>query len=453
MLALLDAASCAITVGLAVRSARRGGSLRRLSASASGLGSPLPRAPEHGDCVYLDYQATTPVWPEVAEAAAPYLQLHWGNPSSGHAFGRPCAAAVSSARGAVATLVRASPSEILFTSCGSEADNHAIYGALAAEEARRRAGATSKKLPHVVTSNIEHPAIEECLKVLEAEGRLRATYVPCDGEGRVGADAVAAAVTKETILVTVMHSNNEVGAVQPVAAIAAAARAASVAAGAPKGALLVHSDAAQSIGKLAIDVAAEGVDLLTIVGHKFGAPKGVAALYVRSGVGAAGTFGKFVHGGGQEAGRRAGTECVVLQVALGKAAEIATAELPRTAAHMAAMRTLLLELLTDGLGPEIVRVNGPADAAHRLPNTLSVGLVGVRSSELLATLSESVAASAGAACHTDHAAVSAVLRAMEVPHAQAVGTLRLSTGRHTTEAEVRRAAALIIAEAKRQLKL
>ena len=196
MLALLDAASCAITVGLAMRASRRGGSLRRLSASASGLGSPLPRAPNHGDCVYLGYQATTPVWPEVAEAAAPRLQLHWGNPSSGHAFGRPCAAAVSSARGAVATLVRASPSEILFTSCGSEADNHAIYGALAAEEARRRAGATSKKLPHVVTSNIEHPAIEECLKVLEAEGRLRATYVPCDGEGRVGADAVAAAVTK-----------------------------------------------------------------------------------------------------------------------------------------------------------------------------------------------------------------------------------------------------------------
>ncbi len=408
----------------------------------STLGQPLPHP---SDAVYLDYQATTPVWPEVAKAATPYLTTHWGNPSSAHAFGRPCAAAVSHARAAVAALINAQPDEILFTACGSEADNHAIVGALELEEARRRAAppsAASSPPPHVVISAIEHPAVDKCVAALEATGRLTATRVAVDAEGLVDAADVAAAVTERTILVSVMHSNNEVGSVQPIARIAAAARAACPG-------VLVHTDAAQSVGKVALDVAELGVDMLTVVGHKFGAPKGVAALYKRRGL----RLPPLLHGGGQEAGLRAGTECVVLQVALGRAAEIALAELPQLREHMAATRDRLAELLTEGLGAENVRVNGPVRADERLPNTLSVGLRGVRAAELLAALSERVAASASAACHSGEAAhsVSSVLRAMGVPLEYAVGTLRLSTGRHTTMSEVERAAELILAEARRQL--
>lgn len=430
----------ALVVGACRLLARR----LRAPAGASGIGVPLPRAPEHGTCIYLDYQATTPVWPEVAEAAIPYLRLHWGNPSSGHAFGKPCATAVKRARAAVARLINASPAEILFTACGSEADNHAIVGAIKAEEARRRlAGVKGGPLPHVVTSNVEHPAIVECLEAARGCGRADVTYVPVDGEGRVTAEAVAAALTPQTVLVTVMHANNEVGAMQPIGEIVAACRAA-------KPGVLVHTDAAQSVGKVAVDVEALGVDLLTLVGHKFGAPKGVAALYVRRGL----QLPNFLHGGGQEGGRRAGTECVVLVAALGRAAEIAVAELDALQAHMRATRDRLAALLWEGLGgggDGVLRRNGPEQEEHRLPNTLSVGIRGVNASALLATLSEKVAASAGAACHTDHASISAVLRAMDVPRDYAIGTLRLSTGRHTTMDDVERGAALILEQARAQM--
>jgi len=403
------------------------------------IGDPLPRAPEHGDCIYLDYQATTPVWPEVAAAAEPYLRLHWGNPSSGHAFGRPCAAAVSTARTEIAALINAeSADEVLFVGCGSEADNHAIIGTLEMAEAQRdNGGATS--LPHVVTSNIEHPAIEKCLTALKAAGRLEFTAVPVDSEGRLSAEAVATAVRPETILVTVMHSNNEVGSVQPIAEIVAAVRR--VAPHVP-----VHTDAAQSIGKVAIDVQQLGVSMLTLVGHKFGAPKGVAALYVSRNL----TLPSLLHGGGQEGGRRAGTECVVLLAALGEAARIAREEAAPLQAHMRMTRDRLAARLIDGLPPGTTRVNGPKDDAHRLPNTLSLGIRGVRSSVLLSHLSEKLAASAGAACHSSHASISSVLVAMAVPPEFGVGTLRLSTGRHTTLHDVDTAAHLIIAEATRQ---
>ena len=198
-----------------------------IASSGLAIGSPLPRPPEHGECIYLDYQATTPVWPEVAAAAMPFLTSHFGNPSSGHAFARPCAAAIRTARTNVAKLIGAKDAEIIFTACGSESDNHAIVGALEAEEARRLAAGEGDglRLPQVVTSNIEHPAIEQCLEALQKAGRLEVVYVPCDGEGRVSADAVAAACTPSTILVTVMHSNNEVGSVLPVAEIARAVKA------------------------------------------------------------------------------------------------------------------------------------------------------------------------------------------------------------------------------------
>jgi len=391
-------------------------------------------------CIYLDYQATTPVFPEVANAAKPYLDLHWGNPSSGHAFGKPSALAVQKARAAVSQLIGASSEEILFTACGSESDNHAIMGVIEAEVARRRmAGIKSDPPPHVVTSNIEHPAIIECLEAARACGRADVTYVPADGEGRVSAKAISAALTPHTVLVTVMHANNEVGSVQPIAEIVAACRA-------KMPGVLVHTDAAQSVGKMAVDVKTLDVDLLTLVGHKFGAPKGVAALYIRNGL----KLPNFLHGGGQEGGRRAGTECVVLVAALGNAAEIALAEAGAQQEHMRATRDRLATLLWEGLGEGVLRRNGPKAEEHRLPNTLSVGIRGVKASALLATLSEKVAASAGAACHTDHACISVVLRAMDVPHDYAVGTLRLSTGRHTTMDDVERGAALIIEQAKLQ---
>jgi len=408
--------------------------------SMSSIGSPLPRAPEHGDCVYLDYQATTPVWPEVAAAMTPYLTHHWGNPSSGHAFGRPCGAAIGQARAAVAELIGAEPSEICFTGCGSESDNFAIVGALEMEEARRRgAGGAALPRPHVVASNIEHPAVELCIEALCAAGRLEATYVPVDEEGLVSAEAVAAATTEQTFLVSVMHSNNEVGSVQPVRQIADAVRAL-------RPSVLVHTDAAQSIGKVDVDTRALGVDLLTLVGHKFGAPKGIAALYIRSGL----ALPRMIHGGGQESGRRAGTECTPMVVALGTAAAIARAEAAPLRKHMRRTRDALESALVERLPAGSTRVNGPADASRRLPNTLSIGLRDVRAAELLETLSERLAASAGAACHANAASVSAVLRALRVPPEFAVGTLRLSTGRHTTLEEVALAADLIAEEARRQ---
>lgn len=242
-----------------------------------------------------------------------------------------------------------------------------------------------------------------------------------------------------------MHSNNESGALQPVAEAAAAASAAGV---------LIHSDAAQSIGKVEVNVEKLGVDMLTVVGHKFGAPKGVAALYVSKEVQQRGAVARLLCGGGQERGLRAGTENVILIVGLGKAAEIAAAELPRAAAHMAQRRAQLEDLIKGGLPEGTVRVNGPAAASLRLPNTLSVSLKGVQSSALLAALSEELAASAGAACHSDGgAAVSSVLQAMGIPQEWALGTLRLSVGRHTTEEEVVRGAELILKEARRLMGL
>lgn len=293
-----------------------------------------------------------------------------------------------------------------------------------------------------MTSAIEHPAIVECLNALQAAGRVDVTWVGVDSTGRVAAREVAAAVRSSTVLVTVMHSNNEVGTVQPIAEICRLIRTCSL-----KPDVLIHTDAAQSVGKLPLHVGELGVDMLTLVGHKFGAPKGVAALYVRKGL----RLPNFLLGGGQESGRRAGTESVLLLVALGEAARIAKEEFSIITAHMRATREHLRALLVSGLGEENVRLNGPSTESERLPNTLSIGIKGVRAAELLAALKDHVAASAGAACHSSsHASVSAVLQAMHVPFEFAVGTLRLSTGRHTTFAEVETAAKLIIAQAKKQ---
>ena len=419
------------------------------------IGAPLPN-PLFRTCVYLDYNATTPVFPEVARAMAPFVWDHFGNPSSGHAFAEATRDAIAKARSQVAACVGCAPDEIVFTSCGSESDNHAIASAVEhfqkGRVARPRAG-TEKNVPHVVTSAVEHPAILEYLVAGAARGELMYTAVPVNGEGIVDPAAIGEAVTPHTCLVTLMHANNEVGAVQPVAEAARAARA-------KNPSVLVHCDAAQSLGKIGVNVRDLEVDYLSIVGHKIGAPKGVAATFARRGA----PWCKLLHGGGQESGRRAGTENVTHVVALGAACALIDAERDRLPQHMEACTDELRRVLRRDLGeygeeggldevePSGVRFNGPTDAAKRLPNTVSVGIKGVSASVLLDSLREEVAASAGAACHSGEAAasISSVLMAMHVPEAYAVGTLRLSVGRHTTVQDVERGAARIVAAAKKQ---
>jgi cysteine desulfurase len=386
--------------------------------------------------LYLDCNATTSIYPEVQAAIAAHL-CEYGNPSSGHRLGAAAAAALARARESVAALINAeSDDEIVFTSCGTESNHAAVWGAVMA--ARRRDPAVR---PHVVATAVEHPAVLAHLRQLADLGLVDYTLVSVDAEGVVAAAAVAAAVVPgRTCLVAVMHSNNETGALQPVAAAAAAARAA--------GAPLVFADAAQSAGKVPLDVQALGVDLLTLVGHKFGAPKGVAALYVRRGT----ELEPLLVGGGQERGRRAGTESVLLAAALGAAAEVAARALEEGAgARLVRLRDRLAAALEAALPPGSLELNGPADAAHRLPNTLNVSLRGVESSSaLLAALGDRLAASAGAACHSGGGAGagSGVLLAMGLPAASARSALRLSVGRLTTEAEVDAAAALIAAGVK-----
>lgn len=425
---------------------------------AGGLGTPLEGP---ADCVYLDYNATTPIFPEVAEAMLPFLS-HFGNPSSGHAFARPCSEALTLARARVAALVNASPDEILFCSCGTEADAWAIQSAV--ESARAEALDT---LPHVVTSSIEHPAVLLHLEAAAAAGLLSFTAVGCGEDGVVQVESVVSALTPATCLVSLMHSNNETGALQPVGAVVAAVAASRV----PSCRVLVHTDAAQSVGKVSADVASLGVDYCTVVAHKFGGPKGVAALFVKRSA----PVTRLLRGGGQERGLRAGTENVLCVVGMGAAAALAIDEAAARFDHCEALRDAMQATLVSRLGgEERVRVHGPADSRLRLPNTLSVGFDGVSSSHaLVAALAPRVALSAGAACHAapaaprccgggadaaaphgdshdDGAGVSSVLKAMRVPRRFAVSTLRLSVGRHTTADEVAAAVDAIVREVTAQ---
>jgi cysteine desulfurase len=374
--------------------------------------------------IYLDYNATTPIAPAVGEAMLPFLHEHFGNPSSSHAYGAVARAAVEKARLQVASLLGARPEEIVFTSGGTEANNAAILGMARLRRARGR---------HVVTSAVEHPAVLEPCAALAAEG-FRVTRVPVDAEGRVDPADVAAALTPETILVSVMHANNEVGTIEPVAEIARLAR---------ERGIPVHTDAAQSAGKIPVDVAGLDVDLLSLAGHKLYAPKGVGALYVRSGV----DLPRFLHGAGQESGRRAGTENVLEIVGLGEACAIAARDVEANRHHMETMR----DRLWTGLSRELqdLRRNGSTEAV--LPNTLSVGIGGVEASTLLAEIGERVAASAGAACHAGGVELSTVLEAMRVPMRYAVGTVRFSVGRGTSEQEIDEAVQ-VVAEAVRRLR-
>ncbi|OFX25416.1 MAG: cysteine desulfurase NifS [Anaeromyxobacter sp. RBG_16_69_14] len=330
--------------------------------------------------IYLDHNASTPIAPEAVEAMQPFLTQYFGNPSSHHWAGAPAKAAVEHARGQVASLLGCDPSEVLFTSGGTESNNHALQGAFLANRDRG---------DQVITTAVEHPAVLEPLRFLERFGAC-VTIVPVDSRGRVDPDAVRRAITDRTVLVSVMHANNEVGTVQPVAEIAAIAHAAGA---------TCHTDAAQSVGKIATRVDELGVDLLSVAGHKLYAPKGVGALYVRQGT----RLESFMHGAGHEGGRRAGTENVLLDVALGAACQVAGKWIGMEAVR--ALRDRFEASLREAFGGR-VSVNGAG--AERLPNTANVNFVGRTGSSVLAALS-GVAASTGSACHAGSVELSPVL--------------------------------------------
>jgi cysteine desulfurase len=372
--------------------------------------------------VYLDYNATTPHDPEVIEAMRPYLEEHFGNPSSSHWYGRNTHQAVETARAQVAVLLNCAPGEIIFTSGGTESNNYAIRGIALA----RRSQGT-----HIITSQIEHPAVTAVCKRLQQEG-FEITYLPVDEHGLVSVLDVEKALRSETILVTLMHANNEVGTIQPIEEVAQLAKS--------RG-LVFHTDAAQSAGKIPTDVTALGVDLLSIAGHKLYAPKGVGALYVRQGL----ALEQLMNGAGQEGGRRPGTENVLEVVGLGKACEIALRDLASNREHMRRMR----DGLEVGLRKRIPRLRVNGDPDKRLPNTLSVSVHGVDANALLDAIEEGVAVSAGAACHSGQIRVSHVLQAMHVPEDWARGTLRFSTGRMTSAADIDTAVAIVAGAVER----
>ncbi|HPJ34845.1 MAG TPA: cysteine desulfurase family protein [Spirochaetota bacterium] len=361
---------------------------------------------------YLDYNGTTPLDPEVITAMRPFLEENFGNPSSSHWYGIRPKQAVEAARKQVAKLINCLPEEIIFTSGGTESNNNAIKGIARTLQHKGR---------HIVTSAFEHPAVIEVCRYLESEG-FETTLVPVDKEGMLDPEMVNQVLRSDTILITVMHANNEVGTVQPIEAISRLAR---------EHGIVMHTDAAQSLGKIPVDVQALGVDMLSIAGHKIYAPKGIGALYVRKGI----TLEKFCHGAGQENGWRAGTENVPGIAALGKACEIADRDIEAAMTRMREMRDRL-HLGISGRISE-VRLNGHHE--NRLPNTLNLSFKGLEANSILEEIGLEVAASAGAACHADTVAISHVLEAMQVPLEWAKGTLRFSVGRMTTVEEIDRA--------------
>lgn len=371
--------------------------------------------------IYLDYNATTPIDSEVAAAMRPYLERYFGNPSSVHAYGAETKKAVEKARRQIAELLHGHADEIVFTSGGSESNNYAIKGA--AYQSRDKGN-------HIITTTVEHPAVSEVCRFLESQG-FGVTYMDVDEYGRVDPEDIQKALRPSTILISVMHANNEVGTIQPVEEIGRIAR---------ENEILFHVDAAQSVGKIPVDVVKMGVDLLSVAGHKLYAPKGIGALFIRRGV----KLQKLIHGADHEQNLRAGTENVLEIAGLGKAAEIALRDLERNARNMRHTRDLLYHLLQEGL--DDIQMNGHPDL--RLPNTLSISFPKIEANTLLSELA-GVAASAGAACHADNIDLSPVLTAMKIPVDYAMGTIRFSTGKHTSEVDVKQAARQVIDAVKR----
>ena len=365
--------------------------------------------------IYLDYNATTPIAKEVADAMKPYLYDYFGNPSSSHIYGQECKKAVEKGREQLASLLNCKRSELIFTSGGTESNNYALKG---------YAFANRSKGNHIITSSIEHPAVSEVCKYLETEG-FEVSYLPVDETGRVQVAEVEAAIRPETILISVMYANNEVGTLQPISEISALAK---------KHGITVHSDCAQAVGKVPVDIQELGVDLLTVAGHKLYGPKGIGALYIADGI----ELQKLMHGADHENNLRAGTENVLEIVGLGAAAELCQRNLQTSMAKDKGLINRFkqaLSVLDD------VQFNGNTEFC--LPNTLSVSFKNIEANTLLSKIPE-VAASAGAACHTDSISVSATLSAMNLEQAYAMGTLRISVGLYSTETEIDKASEAII---------
>ncbi len=358
--------------------------------------------------IYLDYNATTPIDSGVADAMLPFLYGNFGNPSSSHAYGVEAKLAVEKARREIAEMLGCLPEEIVFTGGGSEANNLAIKGAAFANRSRGN---------HIITSAIEHPAVLEVCAFLESQG-FKVTYLAVDEFGLLDPKDVENALTPATILISIMHANNEVGTIQPIKAIADIAHSHNI---------ILHTDAAQSTGKIPVNVDDLGVDLLSIAGHKLYAPKGIGALYIRTGI----DISKQTHGAGHEHNLRAGTENVLEIVGLGKACSLASENLEAYTNHMREIRDYLESELKESF--PWIKVNGYLE--NRLPNTSSISFQRLEANTILSELTD-VAASAGAACHADLVDVSHVLKAMQVPLEYAMGTIRFSVGRNTTKEEI-----------------
>ena len=359
--------------------------------------------------IYFDNNATTAVAPEVREAILPYLNEFYGNPSSMHTFGGQVADAVETARETMANLLGASPDEIIFTSCGSESDNAAIWSAIQTQPEKR----------HLITTRVEHPAILSVMQHWERQG-YRVTYLGVDNKGRLDLDEYASALTPDTALASIMFANNEVGNIYPIQRMAEMAK--------EKG-VLFHTDAVQAVGKTPIDLAHLPADMLSLSGHKLHAPKGIGVLYVRKGV----RFRPFLRGGHQEKGRRAGTENVPYIVGLGAAARLAADHMQEERVNVALLRDRLEKGLLEQI-PDCM-VNG--DVENRLPNTTNIAFKNVEGEAILLMLDRlGVCASSGSACTSGSLEPSHVLRAMGVPFTYAHGSIRLSLSRYSTQEEV-----------------
>lgn len=368
--------------------------------------------------VYLDYNATTPVDPQVLDAMLPYFSAAFANASSIHTPGQRARAAVETAREQVAALIGAKPQEIVFTSGGTESDNHAIFG-VAQPILAVRLSSQQPAPPHIITTTIEHEAVLNACQALEKQG-VGATYLPVDREGQVDPEAVRHAIRPETFLITLMQANNELGTVQPLEEIGRIAK---------EHKIYFHTDAVQSAGKIPIDVNVLNVDMLSLSGHKLYAPKGVGALYVRSGT----RLRQLLYGGHHQRGHRPGTENVSGIVGLGKAAEIARKSLANDAQRVSALRDQLERGLLERV-PQI-RVNG--SHAQRTPNTTNIQFAGIEGEALVIALDlKGLACSVGAACSSGAVEPSHVLTAIGLSQEEAKSSLRFSLGRHTTESEI-----------------
>lgn len=368
--------------------------------------------------IYLDYNATTPIDSEVATVMQAYIDQLFGNPSSSYAIGLAAKEAVAKARQEVAALLNCHADEIVFTSGGTESNNMAIKGI---------ALANKDKGKHIISSAIEHPAVVEVCRYLATLG-YEITYVPVDAVGRVSPKDVEQAIRPDTILISIMHANNETGTIQDIADIGQIAQQKGIA---------FHTDAAQSVGKIDCNVATLGVDLLTIAAHKLYAPKGIGALYIKRGV----KLENIIHGAGQEQGIRPGTENVMHIAALGQACTVAKRDLDKNASHMLEMKMRLYNGLKTVLGDQL-KLNGSLEGS--LPNTLSLAFEQMPAYQLAASVSQDLYISTGSACHSDAKEASAVLKAMGIDVHRASHTVRMSTGKYTNAAEVDRAIQLIV---------